>query len=77
MAKKPRAKTKVAKTRAAAAPAPPSPKTLMDFTEQGFDALKQRRKDSTDGKLDKKGKVFADAVEQLKAGYERLLKRDE
>jgi len=50
----------------------------MECIEQGFDALKARRQKSAGGsKSDKDGQAFADAVERLKADYERLLKRDE
>ena len=78
MAKQPRAKSKTAKPGAAARPAPPPAKTLMAFTEQGFNALKARRRGSAASKqLDKEGQAFADAVDRLQSDYERLLKRDD
>ena len=72
MAKQPRGKTRAAKPDAAPTPG----KTLMELTERGFDALKARRQGPAAGrKPDKKGQAFGEAVERLKADYERLLKR--
>jgi len=58
-------------------------KTLGDFTERGFDALRERRLSSAGAsttkrdkaKRDKEGQAFAEAIERLKADYEALLKR--
>jgi len=72
MAKRPRGKKRAARPDAASAPA----KTLMEFTERGFDALNARRqRPAAGGKPDKKGQAFGEAVERLKADYERVLKR--
>jgi hypothetical protein len=72
MAKQPRGKTRAARPDAA----PPPAKTLMEFTERGFDALKARLQGpAAGGKPDKKGQAFGEAVERLRADYERLLKR--
>jgi hypothetical protein len=72
MAKQPRRKARTARPAAA----PPPAKTLMEFTERGFDALKARRqRRAAGGKPDKNSEAFGEAVERLKADYERLLKR--
>lgn len=68
MAKQRRAREPVAKQRRArnpaAKPAAPAPAgTLSDLTRQGLDVLQARQK------------TLADAIERLKADYERLLKR--
>jgi len=78
-AKAKRAQTKRAKIGMGKAPA----KTLSDFTERGFDALRERRLSSAGAsttkrdkaKRDKEGQAFAEAVERLKTDYEALLKR--
>ena len=71
MAKQPRGKTRAATPQAAPLPA----KTLMEFTAQGFDALKARRRGAAGAKSDQKGHAFGEGVERLKADYQRLLKR--
>lgn len=72
MAKQPRGKARAAKPDASPTPA----RTLMEFTEGGFDAQKARRRGPAAGrKPDKKGQAFDEAVERLKADYERLLTR--
>jgi hypothetical protein len=73
-AKRRPAKAKRAKIGRGKAPA----KTLADFTERGFDALRERRLKSAGAstkKRDKEGQAFAEAVERLKADYKALLKR--
>ena len=56
--------------------APPA-RTLIEFTERGFDALGDRRSRVSDlaGKPDRQGRAFAEAVKRLKADYKRVLKR--
>ena len=72
-------KSKSAKAKPAKGGVDPTPaKTLIDFTERGFDALRDRRLSAAGGaaaRRDKKGQAFAEAVERLKADYGRVLKR--
>ena len=78
-AKTPRPKTKSAKAkRAKGRGNPPPAKTLIEFTERGFDALRDRGLGTAragTAKGDKRGQAFAEGIERLKADYARVLKR--
>lgn len=54
---------------------PAAPPTLIDHTRHGIDALRSRRADGQSAKTDPKAQAFGEALERLKADYERLLRR--
>jgi hypothetical protein len=56
---------------------PAAAKTLIDHTRQGIDALRSRRakRSAKSSKADPKAQAFGEALDRLKADYERLLKR--
>lgn len=57
--------------------AQPAATTLLELTRRGFDALKARRQNQGGSSRgpSAQARAFGDAVDRLKADYERLLKR--
>lgn len=70
------AKQRRAKHSGAAAAAPAAAQTLLQLTQRGFDALKARRRNQDDSasRPSAQSRAFGEALDRLKADYERLLK---